>query len=400
MKILVVSKTFGVSGGTEKYILQLLTGFVARGHQVSLLYGQKRGKGDMSFDLLEKVLCAPVLNKYPSKDMIGKIDKVNEFIDEVKPDVVYLMDILNYELIERFVQNYPTVAIEHHPGLFCFRDSKSYFFSRKKCSDNIGIPCYLHGCFFGRKIPAKFLPLSSALIHVKKRIKVYRTVSHIICISNYMKNLFMANGFSESQLFLIPHYTDAPKESETEYPRNSSIVLYVGRVDRYKGVDFLIESILHVKKNIKVIIAGDGSWLNKMKLFAQVKGLGRRIKFLGRCKQEVLEKLYKEAAVVVVPSIWDEPFGLVGIEAMAFARPVVAFDVGGISDWLENGETGFLVCCRDAKGFAEKINILLEDKDTALKMGKNGRKKVLTVFNKNRYFSQLEDFLASAIQLQ
>ena len=80
--------------------------------------------------------------------------------------------------------------------------------------------------------------------------------------------------------------------------------------------------------------------------------------------------------MVVVPSVWPEPFGIVGIEAMAYGKPVIAFDVGGISEWLEDGKTGFIIKLRDEAALAEKLNLLLQNPNLALRMGTQARESV------------------------
>jgi glycosyltransferase involved in cell wall biosynthesis len=80
---------------------------------------------------------------------------------------------------------------------------------------------------------------------------------------------------------------------------------------------------------------------------------------------------------------------MVGIEAMSFSKPVVAFNVGGIPDWLEDGVTGFLVKPYDVGEMAEKIGYLLEHLEVAEEMGSKGRKRVEQDFNKDKHVSSL-----------
>jgi glycosyltransferase involved in cell wall biosynthesis len=75
---------------------------------------------------------------------------------------------------------------------------------------------------------------------------------------------------------------------------------------------------------------------------------------------------------------------MVGIEAMAYGKPVIAFDVGGISEWLEDGETGFLIQSRDEATLAEKMNLLLQDRPLAMGLGSKGREAV-----ENRFIPEI-----------
>jgi len=90
------------------------------------------------------------------------------------------------------------------------------------------------------------------------------------------------------------------------------------------------------------------------------------------------------------PSIAPEPFGLVGLEAMGEARPVVAFDVGGVPDWLDDGKTGFLIEKDDIKSLAEKTAVLLGNHELCRSMGQEGRRQLLEKFPSSKHLDRLE----------
>jgi glycosyltransferase involved in cell wall biosynthesis len=118
----------------------------------------------------------------------------------------------------------------------------------------------------------------------------------------------------------------------------------------------------------------------------------------GWLDREQLIREYAEAQVIIFPSLVEEPFGRVGIEAMAAGRPVVAFDVGGVREWLRHGETGFLVPRGDLNKMAESVNLLLENPDLADKLGKMGRERASALFDRERMLSRLEQVLAEAMR--
>jgi glycosyltransferase involved in cell wall biosynthesis len=112
------------------------------------------------------------------------------------------------------------------------------------------------------------------------------------------------------------------------------------------------------------------------------------VSFVGHKSREELFSLYTEATLVCVPSIWPEPFGKVGIEAMSVGRPVIASDVGGIGEWLDDGETGFLVPPQNEEILAEKIHTLLEDTERTLLMSKRAVKRAQD-FSVEHYVTQV-----------
>lgn len=81
-----------------------------------------------------------------------------------------------------------------------------------------------------------------------------------------------------------------------------------------------------------------------------------------------------DCLLVAVPSLWQEPFGMVGIEAMASGKPVVAFNVGGVSKWLAEGVNGYAVARGDIAGFARKMMKICVDEKLRVFLGKGGRR--------------------------
>jgi glycosyltransferase involved in cell wall biosynthesis len=106
-----------------------------------------------------------------------------------------------------------------------------------------------------------------------------------------------------------------------------------------------------------------------------------------------MEHLYAQADLVIFPSVWDEPFGLVGIEAMAHGVPVVAFDVGGVREWLTEGVGGWCVPRKDVDAMALAIDTALSDPDLRREVGEAGRQRVERDFRPQGYYNQLEALL-------
>ena len=125
-------------------------------------------------------------------------------------------------------------------------------------------------------------------------------------------------------------------------------------------------------------------------------GIGDRVTFVGWVPHDRLAAYYTQARVVAVPSRWAEPFGMVGLEAMWASRPVVAFSVGGIPDWLADGETGLLVTEQDTRGFAHAIEELLGDPATAERMGAAGWERVQGRFRFEAFIERTEEVLLAA----
>jgi len=154
------------------------------------------------------------------------------------------------------------------------------------------------------------------------------------------------------------------------------IVLFTGKLTAQKGVDYLIQAAKDIKGDIYII--GDGPEkehlehiVYKMKL-QNVHFLG----FMGDNRKEEFREFYYRADVFVAPSVWDEPLGLVILEAMAAKTPVIATKKGGIPSAVKDNYNGILVRSRSSKQIADACNKLLENDELRKKMGENARKTV------------------------
>ena len=132
---------------------------------------------------------------------------------------------------------------------------------------------------------------------------------------------------------------------------------------------------------------------------ARRHGISERVRFTGWLGGAELACELAEASVVVMPSLWPEPFGLVGIEAFAAGRPAVASATGGIGDWLEDGVSGLLVPPADAGRLASALSELLEDPDRQRRMGAAGRESVAARFTPARHVAALLDGYERAREL-
>lgn len=139
------------------------------------------------------------------------------------------------------------------------------------------------------------------------------------------------------------------------------VVLFTGRLTEHKGVDILIKAARSI--NGEIIILGDGpERANLEKLMKQYQSKNVRILGYMSPKEQVnLKTFYSRADVYVAPSTWNEPLGLVILEAMAARTPVIATRKGGVASIVKDGYNGFLVRARNAKEISEKVNLLLEN---------------------------------------
>lgn len=158
------------------------------------------------------------------------------------------------------------------------------------------------------------------------------------------------------------------------------VVVFAGKITKYKGVEFLIGAAKKIHG--EVVILGDGPELPKLKQKAQSLGL-TNVHWVGHLGAGVkkLVPYYSRADVFIAPSVWDEPLGLVILEAMACNTPVVVTRKGGIPLAVKEGVNGLFIRPRNSEEIVEKVNKLLDNEHLRLKMGQNARRVVEKKFS-------------------
>ncbi|TLS48310.1 glycosyltransferase family 4 protein [Paenibacillus antri] len=175
--------------------------------------------------------------------------------------------------------------------------------------------------------------------------------------------------------------------------QGKKVVLFVGKIDKKKGIDTLIEACRILKKkhkNLAVVVVGgsDHGRTRKDPYFKRIekrakRTLGKRgVRFTGFVRPGKVAEFYAIADVFVCPSRWKEPFGRVNLEAMASGVPVVATRRGGVPEVVKHRVTGYLVSQPgNAKRMARYIDKLLKNRKLARKMGTAGYRRAVAAFS-------------------
>jgi len=175
-----------------------------------------------------------------------------------------------------------------------------------------------------------------------------------------------------------------------QVPAGTPLVLLVGRIVPHKGVEHFIEAARYVAE-ARFLIAGGGSLLEPMQALAESMGVADRVQFLGRVSDEQLPEVYAACDVFVLPSVSRlEAFGIVALEAMATAKPVIVADIPGVREMIEDGRDGLLADPVNPRDLADKIRRLLADPDARRAMGVRAREKVLESFSIERVTDRIE----------
>jgi len=172
---------------------------------------------------------------------------------------------------------------------------------------------------------------------------------------------------------LFPEKMDTTDIDQKYALEGKRLVLFSGKLTKYKGVKYLIQAARKIDALVGIV--GDGPERENLERLVKDLKLSN-VKFFGHISDSSLIKLYYRADVCVVPSVWDEPLGLVVLEAMATKTPVVVTRKGGIPLAVKEGVNGFFVRPRNAREIAEKVNKLLSDDLLRARMGERARQTI------------------------
>jgi glycosyltransferase involved in cell wall biosynthesis len=349
MNILFVHENRGFRGGVEQYICDVASGFSSRGHRSELLYSTETSKMSEVFDRSFASLI-----KEPA--LATGSDALRARICDPQYDLIFIhkVPVLAPFLVEG---RRPLVRMVHDHDVTCPRRHRYDAYTHQVCNRPATWLCALDLGFVERD-PDRLLGLrfkSPGAFFAD--LASHRLLDGLVVASRYMRQTFAINGIDEQRIHIAPPpVKGAPHASPVPAAPH---LLYVGQLIRGKGIDQLLKAFVHLPDRCRLDIVGDGNARESLEAVVRAAGLAERVRFRGWVGHEQLGTLYTESRVVVVPSRWPEPYGMVGIEAMTHGRAVVGFAVGGIPDWLKTGVTGLAVEAGDIRGLAAALTDVL-----------------------------------------
>jgi len=213
-------------------------------------------------------------------------------------------------------------------------------------------------------------------VFLQLQMRLWRKWRHIfmriVANSHSVEASLIADGIEPVEVI----HNGVAVEPITRKLSSMPIVVFAGRLVPEKGVDVLLNAFAIVAQDLpeaQLMIAGEGPERARLVELTDKLGMATKVTFLGHIAKRKMETQFAQAWVQVVPSRWAEPFGLVAVEGMMRGTAVIASSMGGLSEIVKQGETGFLVPPNDIGALAWKMKELLSDRAKAEEMGKSGR---------------------------
>jgi glycosyltransferase involved in cell wall biosynthesis len=359
-------------GGIENYTRNLFVALEARGHENVLVYDGSALPG-LERDGRRVYRLPGLLDEDQSRGR-QLARRAEEIMEETACDMAYVHSTANPILSELILHALPTLYFAYTYDTFCPSGARLYQRTDTICQLR-GVPnwrclanAYVQQCNTRR--PTKLW----GLYRSRKEFGDWaRRADAIVCGSEYVRRQHLENGFLPERTHALHYPSPKPREQTFTTPPREPMILFLGRITPQKGLGYLIRAMTKIETRCRLVVASDGYELPRMRALTAKLRLEDRVSFLGAVDYAAVADLYAKAKVLAVPSVWPEPFGLVGPEAMSYGVPVVAFRVGGIPEWLRDGETGFLVEPKNVEELAHRIDLLLKDPALARRLGSQGR---------------------------
>lgn len=391
MRVLIATSHRNTVGGVEKYIQALIPELASRGHAVALVYQYATNE----FDRIDSV--APALPAWCSGELgqAATLDAIRAW----SPDVVYSQGLADFSLDSALASRYAAVLYAHTYLGTCVSGRKCLSKPQPRpCERQLGLACLVH-----------YYPHRCGGLHPGTMWRMFREQSlrrasfaryrFVLTASRHMRSEYERHGAPNVQLLPLPVTQGIPDPGPPVHRAPQGRILFMGRLMDVKGPGYLIRAIPQVARRLGTTVtltaAGLGPELSRMKDLAAQCNVSVNLSGWLDARQKL--ELIRQSDLLAVPSLWPEPFGLVGIEAGMLGVPAAAYAAGGIPDWLVPGVTGELAPANPptVAGLAEAMVRVLAEPAHYNKL-RHGSWVSARQFTMARHMEGLEAVLAAA----
>jgi glycosyltransferase involved in cell wall biosynthesis len=371
LRVAFLTPDWNPNGGIATHVRLAAAALVAAGHRVHVFY---RNPSD---GVTVPGVSIGQLHRATAESM--------EQLMAFRPDVAHFHGLNDIPLETRVLAEFAAIKT-FHVFDYCPSGTKFHHAADRNCTFGTSIACVARQGYLRCTLSKRPTVWWRHYRQASARNAHNRAFARIIVASQFVKDEAVRTGYDAAQITVLPYFTSLPSASSAPRPNH---VLFVGRLTREKGVDLLFAALEKLRGDWTCTVVGDGPAAEGVRADAVARGIADRVTFAGWLNGAALAAELDAASVVAVPSRWPEPFGIVGLEAMAHRRPVVAFRVGGIPDWLDDGAAGFAIAPFDTAAFAERVQWLFDRPGEAALMGQAGRARVERDFDSRAHLDRL-----------
>ncbi len=369
MNMLYTSYYYEGHGGAEISLALTASAVEKLGHKIFVASSESYGKYNLKTLTFKKYAKIPVFRfheAYLSK-FLAKIIKENNI------GIVHANDRLT---------SVPAVLAAKRCGIPVVVHFRDYWFACPKSTMLRRDMSMCNGCglkeLYKCSTPTRFAWDFYKMAYLERARKILREADISIVASNAVKEKLLKFGFDNVAVVKNPvvlNKAENSSEQKTKFGLKNNVITYIGTLDYSKGITKLLDVAINVLKQntgTSFLIVGAGKIENILRKKINAGGMQDRIIIAGGLPHSEMPEIYAASDIIAVPSLWDEPFGRVAVEAMAAGKPVLASNAGGLKDIIKDEWCKITVF--DSAAWQEKLAALINDKSARKKLGKENEK--------------------------
>jgi len=384
VKVLHVNEHLAYKGGVETYLFGLLPHLENRRLSPVVAYGEGNA------DLYEPAHQVPALGTPGFQAEAQARSQVGHVLQREAPDLIHVHNVQNVGALQASLDYGPTVMTTHDYRWVC--PANNFFHERPQaiCERTCGL-----GCFTTTITKRCVTPRPQYAAYFYRRakwgIEHASDFARVIAPSEGAKKKYEESGFENASMSVLPYFCELDPADVPRPIPNPPTITYLGRVAPNKGHEYFIEALGQLPASVRGKMVGSISdeVADGLLSLAEQFGCADRLQLHGWASRAEVVNLLDQTSVFVFPSLWPETLGIVGIEALSRGVPVVASDVGGVSEWCLEGETGYRVPPKDGTAIAECVEDLLSEENRLRAFGKRGIALIRDKFRPKRHVDRL-----------
>ena len=405
MNILIANWTWYPSGGDWTAIENLIELYQSKGHRVIPFSMKDERNYDTPYSkYFVENIDYKELNKNKSLSNSIKVVKrsiyfngskikLSQLLKDVKIDIAHLHNIgpqITPSICPVLKENkIPILWTLHDYGALCPNTS---FVSNgticERCKADKFYHCTLHKC---KKGSYSASAVSSLRSYIYKFINTQQYIDYYICPSRFLKSKFEEYGYDKNRLVHLynPYnYENILQLDGGKTVEYSNYILYIGRIEKIKGILTLLTAMKHLK-DVNLVIIGRGEAETVCHDYVRENNL-TNVHLVGHVEKTKVISFIKHSLFTVCPSEWYENFPYSIVEPMVLGKAVVGARIGGIPELVVDGETGFTFNPGDVNDLKSKIELLLSDQNLLNECGKNACEHVSKMVDFETHYQKME----------
>lgn len=389
-KILIVHNYYQIQGGEDTVVENESSMLKENGHEV-IFYTRNNdeiksrgmlGKIKLFFESIFSIKTYGEVEKIVKKEKID-IVHVHNTLPLISPSVYYAAFKAKVPVVQT-IHNFRLIcpaATLTREGMICEQCIQSGLGPAIKCK------CYRNSYLQTLSIVT--------MLKIHRILKTYQRINGYIALTEFNKKKLLSLVNDEKKIYVKPNFAKCTSNTEYEERKVENYFVFIGRLDRLKGIDLIIESWKDIKQT-ELIVIGDGPLKKELAGYIKDNKINN-IKLLGFMKREEAFEILKKAKAIIMASQWYEGFPMTIVESFSLGVPVIAGDIGNLGSIITHNKDGFLFKYRSKEDLKEKIEMLINDNELNEKLNIGSYKTFIENYDDKINYKYLNNIYSKLI---